>query len=72
MIPTKCEAKIRDLARGPNLEQVFIELFEVIIKESKALDNSSGTVVVPMYDEETGLQPGDFAPELHFVARRVE
>lgn len=72
MLPKDCELKIRALAAAPQIETAFVELFTAVINDAKIRNLSAGTLVVPMYDENSGFHSGDYAAELHFVVRKVE
>lgn len=72
MIPADCEKKIREMAKADYITQGFVDLFTAVANDSRLKENPSGTLIVPMYDESSGLQVGDYACELHFVVRRVE
>ena len=60
-------AKVLALKVNP---QAYVELFEAIAADAAMRDIPSATCIVPIYAE-GDLQVGDFAPELHFVVRRV-
>lgn len=61
------KAKLLALKVNP---QAYLELFEAIAADAEISDIPSATCIVPIYDE-GDLSPGDWAPELHFVIRRV-
>ena len=50
--------------------QAYLELFEAIAADAEIRGVPSATLVVTVYGE-GDLSPGDWAPELHFVVRRV-
>jgi hypothetical protein len=64
----KVKAKILGL-RLTN--ESLLAMFEEIAADVKIREIPSGTLIVPLY-EDGDLKPGDFAPELFFVIRRVE
>lgn len=66
MLHPDCKAKIGEY--DPRL----LDMFEAMADEA-ALDGSPAkTLVLPLYDAQSGLQPGDLAAELHFVIRKVD
>lgn len=50
--------------------EAYLELFEAIMADAQIRELPAATCVVCLYDE-GDLQPGEFAPELHFVVRKV-
>lgn len=72
MIPEQCKDKIRAMSQQDNIREGFVELFTAVSNDADICNLPAGTLVIPMYDEDDNLQPGDWAPELHFVVRRVE
>jgi hypothetical protein len=52
--------------------QGFVDMFEAVANDAQAQNLPSGTLAVPMYDENSGLKKGDWACELHFVVRKVD
>jgi len=72
MIPDACIKRIEHIAKMENITLGFVEMFQAASNEAAVLEKPSVTIVVPLYDEECKLQTGDYAPELHFVVRKVE
>ena len=50
--------------------QAYLELFEAIAADAEIRSVPSATLIVPIF-ELGDLSPGEWAPELHFVCRRV-
>lgn len=46
------------------------DLLTAVASEAKACNLPSSTLVIPCY-EAGDLQPGDYAPEIHIVCRKV-
>ena len=69
MIAADCEKKILGIADRP--QQGFLDMFRAIEREAALKDLPASTFVFPMYDENSGLQPGEYAAEIHFVVRKV-
>lgn len=67
-----CEEKILALGSGQQINRGFLDLFKAVVNDAEAQGLPSGTLVIPYYDENSNLQPDDWAAELHFVVRKVE
>lgn len=65
-----CINKIKAMA-SDNTGQSFCDLFTAIANDSEVQNKPSATLVLPLYDEGSNLRGGDWAPELHFVIRKV-
>lgn len=50
--------------------ELMLQVFENIAGDCLIRESPAGTLVVLLY-KDGDLEPGDFAPELHFVVRRV-
>ena len=50
--------------------QAYLELFAAIAADAEMRNLPSATCIATIY-EEGDLSPGDWAPELHFVVRKV-
>ncbi len=70
MIAEDCKKKVLGIADRP--QQGFLDLFVAISREAAAEGLPARTLVFPMYDENSGLRPGEYAAEIHFVVRKVE
>ncbi len=71
MLHPDCVKKIIDLGQGEAINRGFLDLFNAVMNDSEAKSLPNGTLVVPFYDENTNFQPGEWAAELHFVARKM-
>lgn len=65
-----CEKKVLAMGSGEAINRGFLDIFKAVAVEIG--DLPSGTLVVPFYDEHSGIKTGDFVAELHFVVRRVD
>lgn len=68
-IAPDCLRKVE--AIGQNAGRGFADIFRAMATELSLSDDPSQTLVVPMYDETSGLKPGEYAAEIHFVLRKV-
>ena len=50
--------------------QAYVELFAAIAADAEMRNLPSATCIATIYDD-GDLSPGDWAPELHFVVRKV-
>lgn len=66
------EKKIMALGESESLRRGFLDIFRATAKDAEIQNLPSGTLMIPFYDAESGLQPGDWAAELHLVVRQVE
>lgn len=71
MLHSDCVKKILALGEGEAVNIGFLSLFEAVVNDSDIQELPSGTLVLPFYDEDTNFQPGEWAAELHFVARKM-
>lgn len=71
-LPDDVQQKIMGLGRGEAVNRGFLDLFTAMANEGDIDGAPSKAMILPMYDASSGLQPGDWAPEIHFVLRRVE
>lgn len=71
MIRNECKEIIMGLGNDKEVRQGFVELFEAFSEDPAVQELPATTYVLPCYDENSGLQPGDFAPEIHLVLRKV-
>lgn len=72
MISTKCKQFIMRLGDNDEIRKGFIELFEAFSNEPMNQELPAVTYILPCYDESCELQPGDWAPQIHLVLRKVE
>lgn len=72
MIRQECKDFIWGLGANESIRQGFIELFVAFSDDAAVRGLPAVTHVLPCYDENSGLQPGDWAPEIHLVLRKVE
>ena len=72
ILPSDCEQKVLALGKGEAVNRGFLDIFRAMANEANIDGSPSKTMILPMYDASSGLQPGDWAPELHFVIRKVE
>ena len=72
MIVEACADKIMALGDNDSLRQGFRDIFIAVSNDAEAQDLPSATLVIPLYDEACNLQPGDWAPEIHLVVRKVD
>ncbi|MCI0564662.1 MAG: hypothetical protein MN733_39850 [Nitrososphaera sp.] len=71
-LPADVEKKIMNLGKGEAVNRGFLDLYKAMANEANYDGAPSKTIILPMYDSESGLKPGDWACELHFVIRRVD
>lgn len=71
MIRDECKQFIMNLGQDQEVRRGFIELFEAFSNEPGAHELPAITYVLPCYDENTEFQPGDWAPEIHLVLRKI-
>ena len=71
-LPLDVERKIMALGRGEAVNRGFLDLYRVMANEAVLDGSPAKTMILPMYDKDSGLKPGDWAAELHFVIRKVE
>lgn len=67
-----CEAKINAFGGNESIKRGLLDLFKAVSNDAIQSGLPSGTLVMCFYDEDSNLQPGDWAAELHIVARKVE
>ena len=67
-----CEDRIMKLGNNESIKKGFVDLFRAVSNEAVLKKVPSATFVQLLYDEDSNLQPGDWAAELHFVVRQVE
>jgi len=72
MIVEACVDKIMALGDNESLRQGFRDIFIAVSNDAETQDLPSATLVVPLYDEACNLQPGDWAPEIHLVIRKID
>ena len=72
MIRSECKQIIWGLGDNASIRQAFVELFTAFSDDAAIRGIPSVTHILPCYDENSGLQPGDWAPEIHLVLRKVE
>lgn len=63
----KIQALDKEFAAG-----ALLGLFTATINDAEEQKLPSATLAIPLFDENSGLQSGDWAPELHIVVRRIE
>jgi hypothetical protein len=66
------EKKILGLGSGEAVNRGFLDLFKAVVNDCIQQNLPNGTCIMPFYDEDSGLEPGDWAAEIHFVVRQVE
>ena len=66
-----CEKKILEFGGNDSIRQGILDLVKAVANDAINTESPSGTFVMCMYDEGSNLQPGDWAAELHIVARQV-
>lgn len=71
MLNKKSADKILTMSPSETVNRGFFDLFNATANEAKMMNLPSGTLIVPMYDEETNPLPGEYLAELHFVVRKV-
>lgn len=67
-----CEQKVLSIGEGESLRRGFLDIFRATINDCLQQDLPSGTLIIPFYDGDSNLKPGDWAAELHLVVRQVE
>ena len=67
-----CEKKILALGESESIRRGLLDMFQAVAKDTEIQRLPSGTCIIPFYDAESGLQPGDYAAEMHLVVRQVE
>lgn len=72
MIRKECVEKILSLGENQPIRKAFLQMFEQMAKEADKNGDPASTVILQLYDEDSKLQPGDWAPELYLVLRKVE
>lgn len=71
MIPTACADRVMRLGDGESLRRGLLDLFNAASNDAEIQNLPSATLAIQLYDQECNLQPGDWAPELHIVVRKV-
>lgn len=66
------EDKVMGLGKGEAVNRGFLDVFRAMANEANFDGAPSKTMILPMYDDSSALQPGDWAPEIHLVIRKVE
>jgi len=67
-----CEEKIMGLGNNESIRRSFVDLFRAVTNNAIVLGVPNATEVLLLYDEDSNLQPGDWAAEIHLVVRQVE
>lgn len=71
-LPADVEKKTLALGRGEAVNRGFLDIFRAMANEGNIDGSPAKTIILPMYDKDSGLKPGDWAAEIHFVIRKVE
>lgn len=71
-LPADVERKVMALGRGEAVNRGFLDIYKAMANEANIDGSPAKTMILPMYDSASGLKPGDWAAELHFVIRKVE
>ena len=71
-LPKDVEDKTLALGQGEAVNRGFLDIFRAMANEGDIDGSPAKTMILPMYDAQSGLQPGDWAAELHLVVRKVE
>lgn len=71
-LPDDVQKKIMGLGRGEAVNRGFLDIYRAMANEANIDGSPAKTMILPMYDKDSGLKPGDWAAELHFVIRKVE
>jgi len=66
------EDRVMQLGHGEAVNRGFLDLYRAMANEANLDGSPAKTMILPLYDAACALQPGDWAPELHFVIRKVE
>lgn len=69
MIPDACKQIIMKFGDNESIRRGLIDLFNAASNEAQTKGLPASTLVIPFYDN--NLKPGDWAPELHIVVRKV-
>jgi len=72
MLNEHCKEIILGLGKGEPLNQAFVDIFNAVANEAAVKKIPSSTFLMPLYDENTNPQPGDYLAELHFVVRKID
>lgn len=64
--------KVLGLGQSESIKQGFLDLYRAMANEANIDGAPAKTVVLPLYDASCALEPGDWAPEIHLVIRKVE
>lgn len=69
-IPSDCADKLFQF--GENVDgRSMVDLFNAAANDARMQQLPASTLVITMYDENSAMQPGDYAAELHIVVRKV-
>ena len=71
-LPDDVTKKVMALGRGEAVNRGFLDIYRAMANEANIDGSPAKTMILPMYDKDSGLKPGDWAAELHFVIRKVE
>lgn len=71
MIHHQCQERIMKMGDDATIRRGLVDMFNAASKDAQEKDLPSATLVVPYYDDQCNLQPGDWAAELHLVVRKV-
>ena len=72
MIAEKCESKILNMGEKGKLREAFLSMFRQMAVAADEAEAPASTVILRLYDDDSDLKPGDWAPELHLVIRKVD
>lgn len=67
-----CVKKIEGLGDNESIRRGFRGMFEALANEATSQKLPASTMVMVLYDENSNIQPGEYAAELHLVVRKVE
>ncbi len=72
MIPNECANKIMSFGGDKEIRLSFLSMFNHMAEEGDKGNVPASTMILQLYDNDSNLQPGDWAPEIHFVLRKVD
>jgi hypothetical protein len=68
----ECERQVMALGGNDSIKRGLLDIFKATVQDTIIQGLPNGTCVIPFYDKDSDLKPGDWAAELHCVVRQVE
>ena len=69
--PALCPASTRHLRESLDKFQHLPNLFEAIAVDAKKANLEIAPVVIPMWNDQDDLQPGQYVAEIHLIVKKV-